>query len=259
MLGALSSPIFLPLTAWLVTTTSWRTTILVDAAAIATAFLLAAALIPDHRIAPNSLRSGRTAFAHAWRGPAFRRLLTAALLSGVAADIMLAFQVPIMRAAGLSLATAAAIAGVRGFAQLLGRIPLGYVLRRSTAHFAFAFAQIAGAAAALLLLGAGVLALAITFSLVAGAATGASSPLLGIYTAELVEPSDLGLLLGVQQGLSGVAGAFGPIMVGVLLTSTGSWIPAITLTAVGFAGAGIILLSGGAMLADCSAPQPSCC
>lgn len=75
MLGALASPIFLPLTALLVQTTTWRTTILVDAAAITLAFLLAAALVPDHRAATRPAGSGGTAFTHAWRGQAFRRLL----------------------------------------------------------------------------------------------------------------------------------------------------------------------------------------
>ena len=48
MLGALSSPIFLPLTAWLVQAMTRRTTVLFDAAAVALAFLAAAALVPDH-------------------------------------------------------------------------------------------------------------------------------------------------------------------------------------------------------------------
>jgi cyanate permease len=198
--------------------------------------------VPDRRSTEHPAGSGRAALAQAWQGEAFRRLLIATLLSGVAADIMLAFQVPIMRAAGLSLATAAAIAGARGFAKLLGRIPLGPLLRRTTARHALAAAQLTGTAAALLLLGAGIPMIAFVYALVAGAATGASSPLQGIYTAELVQPADLGLLLGIQQALYGIAGASGPIFVGVLHAATGSWIPAITLTAIGFTAAGILLL-----------------
>ena len=174
---------------------------------------------------------------------------------------MLAFQVPIMRHAGLSLATAATIAGARGFAQLLGRIPLGHLLRRTPARLALAGAQLAATAAALLLLGSGILAIAIAYSLVAGAATGASSPLQGIYTAELVQPADLGLLLGIQQALYGIAGALGPITVGILLGATGSWIPAIALAAVGFAGAGVLLLRGETrrLAPPRCAPRPCCC
>jgi MFS family permease len=92
-----------------------------------------------------------------------------------------------------------------------------------------------------LLLGSGALPIAICFGLVAGTSTGASSPLQGIYTAELVETEHLGLLLGVQQAFYGIAGAFGPIVAGALLTATGSWTSTLVLTAVAFASAALIL------------------
>jgi MFS family permease len=244
IIGAFASPIFLPLTAWLVDHTDWRVALRVDAVAVAVAFLVAAALVPDHRISDAPRGRALDAFRVAWVGLAFRRLLIATLLSGAAADIMLAFQVPIMRAAGLPLAAAATIAGLRGFAQLGGRIPLGLVLRRTPARAALAAANLLGALAALLLLASGALPVAVAYSLLAGAATGASSPLQGIYTAELVDDHDLGLLLGVQQALYGVAGAAGPILVGVALAVTDSWVPAIVLTTLGFAGAAFMLRGG---------------
>ncbi|HSB86798.1 MAG TPA: MFS transporter, partial [Ilumatobacteraceae bacterium] len=241
MLGAFSSPIFLPLTAWLVQSTTWRTTVMIEAVLASASFVVAALVVPDHRVGFRATGRSRDAFAHAWRSQLFRRLLVATLLSGIAADIMLAFQVPIMRDAGLPLATAAFIAGLRGLSQLLGRVPLGAILRRVPARRALAAAQAAAAVAALLLLASGSLVAAVAFGLVAGAATGASSPLQGIHTAELVPTAHLGLLLGVQQALYGVAGAAGPIMAGVLLSTTGSWVPAIVLTAVGFLGAAVLL------------------
>lgn len=91
------------------------------------------------------------------------------------------------------------------------------------------------------LLASGALPLAVAYSLLAGVATGASSPLQAIYTAELIERRDLGLLLGVQQALYGIAGACGPIIVGVLLALTDSWVPAVALTALGFGAAAAIL------------------
>jgi MFS family permease len=241
MLGALASPIFLPLTAWLVEASDWRTTLRLDAAAVALAFVVAAACVPDHRGQYKQRGSALEAFRTAWLGIAFRRLLIATLLSGAAADIMLAFQVPIMRAAGLPLAAAATIAGLRGFAQLGGRVPLGLVLRRLPARAALAAAHLLGAIAALFLLASGALLLAVAYSLLAGVATGASSPLQGIYTSELVDRRDLGLLLGVQQALYGISGAAGPILVGALLAVTNSWVPAVALTALGFAAAAFIL------------------
>jgi predicted MFS family arabinose efflux permease len=241
IIGALSSPIFLPLTAWLVEVGDWRATLRLDAAAIGLAFLVAAACVPDHRVRHAPRGSALEAFRTAWRKLAFRRLLYATLLSGAAADIMLAFQVPIMRAAGLPLAAAATIAGLRGFAQLAGRLPLGLVLRRVSARAALAMSNLLAAVAAVFLLVSGVVPLAVAYSVLAGTATGANSPLQGIYTAELVDRRDLGLLLGVQQALYGIAGACGPILVGVLLALTDSWVPAVVLTSLGFIGAAFIL------------------
>jgi MFS family permease len=244
MIGALASPIFLPLTAWLVEAAGWRTTVRVDAAAVIVAFVVAAVFVADQREPHTDRGSALAAFRAAWRGTAFRRLLVATLLSGAAADIMLAFQVPIMRAAGLPLAAAATIAGLRGFAQLGGRIPLGLVLRQTPARAALSAANLLGGIAALVLLVSGSLPFAVAYSLLAGVATGASSPLQGIYTAELVDRRDLGLLLGVQQALYGIAGALGPALVGVLLAVTGSWVPAIVLTTLGFVGAAYALRGG---------------
>ncbi len=115
------------------------------------------------------------------------------------------------------------------------------LLRHVPARVALALAYAGAAVAAVCLLGAGALPIAIAYSVIAGTATGAASPLSGIYTSELVERSDLGLLLGVQQALYGVAGALGPIAVGALLTATGSWVPAIAITTVGFVGAAVLL------------------
>jgi MFS family permease len=250
MIGALASPIFLPLTAWLVEATDWRTTLRLDAAAVGVAFVVAAGCVPDHRRHQEQRGSALEALRTAWLRTAFRRLLIATLLSGAAADIMLAFQVPIMRAAGLPLAAAATIAGLRGFAQLGGRVPLGLVLRLMPARTALAAANLLAAIAALFLLGSGALPLAVAYSLLAGAATGASSPLQGIYTGELVDRRDLGLLLGVQQALYGIAGASGPILVGVLLAVTNSWVPAVALTTLGFAAAAFMLKGSADSAAD---------
>jgi predicted MFS family arabinose efflux permease len=256
MIGALASPIYLPLTAWIVEASGWRTTLRLDAAATAFAFIVAAACVPDQHEIHSERGSARAAFRAAWLGTAFRRLLVATLLSGAAADIMLAFQVPIMRAAGLPLAAAATIAGLRGFAQLGGRVPLGVVLRAAPARVALSAANLLGAIAALILLVSGSLPLAVAYSLLAGLATGASSPLQGIYTAELVDRRDLGLLLGVQQALYGVAGALGPALVGLMLAVTSSWIPAVALTALGFAGAAYVLKGDGVGI---SRSDATCC
>jgi hypothetical protein len=69
---------------------------------------------------------------------------------------------------------------LRGFAQFVGRLPLGLLLCIMPARLALASANLVAAAAALLLLLSGTVPLAVAYSLLAGAATGASSPLQGI-------------------------------------------------------------------------------
>ena len=57
--------------------------------------------------------------------------MLASLISGAAVDIILVYQVPVMIAAGLPTGAAATIGGLRGFAQLGGRLPLSPLLGAS--------------------------------------------------------------------------------------------------------------------------------
>ena len=66
IIGAFASPIFLPLTAWLVDQTDWRVALRVDAVAVAVAFLFAAAVVPDHRIPDAPRGRALDAFRAAW-------------------------------------------------------------------------------------------------------------------------------------------------------------------------------------------------
>jgi MFS family permease len=77
ILGAFASPIFLPLTAALLSSTGWRDTIRVHAIVVAAAFLIAAAVNAPTRSQGNRARGTRTgvrdALTDAWRAPGFRR------------------------------------------------------------------------------------------------------------------------------------------------------------------------------------------
>lgn len=103
-------------------------------------------------------------------------------------------------------------------------------------------ANIAGAAAAVVLLAGGGLALALTYSLLAGISLGAISALQGIYTRELVDPRHLGMLFGAQQAAFGIGGALGPVLGGALLALTGSYDPIIVIIAGAFVASGALLL-----------------
>jgi len=150
----------------------------------------------------------------------------------------------VMARAGLPLATAATVAGARGLAQLAGRLPLGRLIKQIGARNTLVVAYAIGAVGAPLLFASGTLALALVFSLFAGVSVGALSSLQGIYTHELVDPRQLGTLLGTQQAVFGVGGAIGPAVAGALLGATGSYSPTILIATAGFATGACLLLVG---------------
>lgn len=123
LFGAFSSPLYLPLTAWLTGSAGWRGAIRVEAGTVAVAFVLAAALIKNPGCSHPGQSVGRPAggLRVAWRSRVVRAWLAASLIGGAAVNALIVYQVPVTARAGLSLGIAAAIAGFRGLAQLAGR------------------------------------------------------------------------------------------------------------------------------------------
>jgi MFS family permease len=246
LFGALSSPIYLPLTAWLTQTAGWRGTIRIEAVTVGVAFLFAAILIKN----PGRSRPGEPAdrragvLRAAWRSPLVRAWLAATLTGGAAVNALIIYQVPVTTRAGLPLGVAAAVAGFRGLAQLAGRLPLTALTSKLGTRTTLVLAYTLAAAATLLLLAGGALAPVLVLSLLAGAAIGAIYTLQGVYAHELIDPRQLGMLLGLAQAVFTAGGALGPLTAGALLGATGSGIPAITIISAGFAAAaGLLLLS----------------
>jgi MFS family permease len=227
ILGAFSSPIFLPLTAALISAIGWRGTLRTQAILAAAAFLSAAVVSRHaHGQHPQGTRTGvRNAFTNAWRASGFRRWVLASLIGGAAVDVILVYQVPIMVAAGLSTAAAATIGGARGFAQLAGRLPLSPLIARLGARRTLVLALVIAAAGTLLLLIGGVIPASVAYSILAGASIGAIYTLQGIYTHELVGAQDLSMLMGAQNAVFAVGGAAGPLLAGVLFEAKHSYTP----------------------------------
>jgi MFS family permease len=250
ILGAFSSPIYLPFTAELIGSVGWRNTIRIEAATVAVAFALAAVLLRGRSAAPNLtvIEPARRALRAAWGNKPIRVWVLATVVGAAAIDVLLVYQVSVMVSEGLALTTAATIAGLRGLGQLIGRIPLGFVIRRLGVRQTVVAAYCAAALAALLLYGSGNLATAALYALFAGASIGALSALQGIYTHELVDERHLGMLLGTQQAFFGAGGAVGPAVAGAVLASTGSYTPTIAITAAGLAFSACALTFGGVAL-----------
>lgn len=249
LFGALSSPVYLPLTAWLTGSAGWRAAIRIEAGTVAVAFVLAAVLIKNPGVSQPGPPAGRPAggLRAAWRRPPVRAWLAATVMGGAAVNALIVYQIPVTTGAGLPLGIAAAVAGFRGLAQLAGRLPLTALTGKLGARTTLACAYILAAAVTLLLFAGGALAPVLVLSLLAGAAIGAVYTLQGVYAYQLTEPGRLGTLLGIAQAVFTAGGALGPLTAGALLGATGSYTPAITITSAGFAASACLLLLGRAV------------
>jgi MFS family permease len=252
--GAFASPIFLPLTAWLVDELGWRGALRIQAVLTATVFLISApargavsaAASPEIAGIPRADRPGqaRLAIAAAWHSPLVRRWVLASMISGAAIDVILVYQVPIMVAAGLPAGMAATIGGIRGFAQVGGRLPLSALLARLGTKPTIIVALLAALTGVLLLLASHHLVPAIGYCLLAGISLSALSTLQGIYTNELVGSENLSLLMGAQQAAFAAGSAFGPVMAGAIFQASGSYTPVVLITAAGLLTSALILRGG---------------
>ena len=243
--GAFASPIYLPATAWLVTHWDWRPTIQLLAAISAVAALLASVVARGAASATSTGPSADpiAAMRAAVRRPVIRRMLLVYVLGGLAFSSVLVYQVPILTGAGLSLAVAGTIAGLRGFCQIFGRIGLTPLVDRFGSRALLRVAY-GGAALGVLMLLIGTLPGGIAYAVVAGATLGASSPLQAMYSRASFDEADLGLLMGMQGASIGIAGGLGPFVGGLAHDLTGSWIPIVMLSVVALLAASTMLVDG---------------
>lgn len=228
--GAVASTIYLPAAAYLVDRYGWRPTIQMMATATGIILIIAAAIVrEEERPKRDPSAPGLKA---ALADPEVRRFAVAWSTMGVAVGIILVYQVPLMTDAGLPLATASALAGARGAAQILGRIPMSAMVRRlgsrRSLRLAYGF-TIAGLG--LLALSSSVVVGAI-YALVAGFGIGAASPLAGVYADEVFDRNRLGMFMGFLGAVGAVAVAAGPAMAGVIADATGTRTWALVLAAV---------------------------
>ncbi len=220
--GAAASAIYLPTASWLEETSGWRTTTRLLAAAAFVIFVSAAALLPsgevvDARAQPPLTTVLRSMVAR----PDARRFTFAVGFGGIAMATMLVYQVPTMTAVGLPAGTAAAVAGLRGFSQLGGRIPLTPIVKWIGSDRALILAFTAIGVGGVLLSFSGTLSVSILFALVAGFGIGAFSPLQGMKAAELFDRDTLGATMGFYGSVLVLVGSVGPVLTGFIAEATG--------------------------------------
>jgi MFS family permease len=258
--GAFASPVFLPALGRSVLGLGWRPTLRIVAAVVGLAFAIAALSLP--REAPHAPAGRRTAsvstlaaIRHSARDRVVRRLYLAGLMAGFGTSLLLLYQVPAMVAAGLSLATASTLAGVRGFVQLGGRVPLPPLVRRIGSFRALRGSLVLAAVGALILPLSGQLPTAVAFTLVAGIAIGALAALEGIYTGDITDPGVLGTTLGSYSLVRGIGAAVGPVAGGFLAGTLGSRGPSLVLSAIALVIGAVLLRPATAEHAAASSGQ----
>lgn len=250
IVGAFAGPIFLPLTARLAESVGWRPTLATLGTIATVGLATAAAIVP--RAAGRAEVTDRTPIAAtvaaAWADPAARWKMIAAPLAATGYGILLVYQVPIMVAAGMPLATAASYGGARALTQLLGRIGLIPIVERFGIGRSYTATLLLGAAGAVALAWSPSPAAAITYVALAGAAIGAASALDAMFGAEVYDADGLGTLMGFQQLLAGVAAATGPVVSGIVFDATGSHAFTLSLSVTGFLlGSAAIVATGRAL------------
>lgn len=162
--GAFASPVFLPLMALMAQHWGWRGAIGAAGGALVVTFGAAAVITPGRPAGHASARLGLFAgLATAARDPLVRRLLVTAACGGVVCSVLFLYQVPAMVTAGLSLALASSLAGLRGLFQLAGRLPLPWLVTRVGAEPLFRGSLLLIGLSSLLLLASGNLVVAVVF------------------------------------------------------------------------------------------------
>lgn len=242
--GAFASPVLIPVTEVLRSTIGWRGTVRVSVIVVGVVMIVAAVAV-DRRGDTRSIEpsvSSRLAVVTALRDPTVRRLAISSFASSFGASIIMVLQIPAMVAGGLDRSTAASMAGARGFAQLLGRLPLGLVLDRCTTRVVLIVAKAMVAGGAILLAFSGNVTIAVLFVLVAGVGIGAVSPLDGIYAREVLPANDLGTLMGSLHFVGGIMSGLGPLAGAFVIDATGRTWSGLLLASVTVAvGAGALI------------------
>ncbi len=213
--GAFSSTIMLPLGGVITDRFGWRPA-LVTYAALAASGYLWAAMAADAR--PSS--QAESAAPLRWT-PLVATAVAANFLGSAGYGTIGVYQVPIMVALGLSLPLASTLAGVRGVAQFVGRLPTDPIVGRFGSRRALAAANMLIAVGAVLLFWAGSTGPALAFAVIAGLGIGAFSPLSGIFAYEVAGPSKVGTLMGMQAAAAGVGIAAGPYGAATLVDMVG--------------------------------------
>ena len=238
--GAFSSPVMIPLTEVLRANHGWQSAVRLPAVLTMISFFAAASLCRVEIIPAEKPPALITSLRSALDNSRLRLFTIGAFLSSIAVSTLLVFQVPTMAAAGVSTATAALLASVRGLMQLAGRIPLVSAIEKFTAPRLIIVSRFSLGVSALFLLGSENITFAIMYIVLAGITIGALSALDGVVARGIVQPEVFGTVMGGIGLITTLGGALGPIFAGWLKTAFDSSIAPITIVFITACSAAIV-------------------
>ncbi len=243
-IGGFAAVLYFPLAGLLSDLMSWRTAIRVLVVLMVLHALPAALTISGGQAKAAVVKtSTRAAVVAVFRSRDVVQMIAMLTLAAMAFGAIQVHHVPAMRAAGVSLGAATAIASVRGLLSLPGRGLIEPVVRRTGVAGAIGLVYLLMAIGILPLAVHGGIAWPLMFMVVTGLAFGAISPLHGLYAAEVFGESRIGTMMGVQSLIVSLLSATGPALVGLSVDMTDSYSVAMLLTAALFAGALVLLLT----------------
>ena len=225
------------LTYFLVEHFGWRMTyVLWGGTAAAIALPMIYFYLPDAKVKARTELTTRTfqkgnvgssfSFREGIKSAAFLKLAVAGPIMSVLFTALVVNLVPMLTFSGIHTATAAAISGIVGISQLVGRLSGGALLDRYNARRVGAAIVTFPIIACLMLIAfAGSVPVSGIAVLVFGLAAGAELDVLAYLASRFFGIRNFGVLFGSIIGLASLGSGLGPVLASSVYDRTGSYVP----------------------------------
>jgi MFS family permease len=224
LIGALASPIFIPISGWLIASMGWRTMLLLYAGLqllvavpLHTVVLSKSSLTDqEHRAGVQEGPSQEVSARQALYTRSFWMLTAALALAMLSNAVVIVHQIAYLITQGETPLLAATFAGGLGLASFPGRFGLSILSTRMTSRTLLAISLLVQAIGLLLLILMPVMPWVLLYILLYGASYGALAPLRGQVMADYFGRIAYGTITGVQGVFIALAQASGPLLAGWL-------------------------------------------
>lgn len=243
VVGGLAGAVFIPLAERLNDAFGWRPTVRILGSLIAVvAVVVAVFVVPKMELrTPGRTSSSALVFLRDRRF----LLLTGAMVAGFGSvQALIAHRLDHFSEVGIALVVVSGWAGAASLISLPGRYFAPVIAARRNSTAVMAIVMVVMAASLLAAVAATTRGAMVGHFLLFGASFGAVTPLRALVMAGWFGEEGYGAAMGLQQGITQVLAALGPILVGFARDRTGSYTPSFTVLAtVTLVGAVLIFAS----------------